>query len=192
MRFRDARVPAALATLAAIAVLGVALAALPRQPVPAGEAARVDEAFRRGVAMLQARRYDVAMAAFHDVLELAPGMPEAHVNMGYAMLGLQRPAEARDFFRAASALRPAQVNAYYGLALAAEATGDRATALAAMRTYAHLAAAGDPHLAKAQAAIRHWEARPAVASFGKAIPTNGSTRPREAGKAADPGAAPSQ
>jgi hypothetical protein len=36
-----------------------------------------------------------AITALHRVLELAPQLPEAHVNMGFALLGLQQAEPAR-------------------------------------------------------------------------------------------------
>jgi tetratricopeptide (TPR) repeat protein len=91
------------------------------------------------------------------VLELAPRMPEAHVNMGFALLGMGRPQAAADFFRSAIDLRPTQANAYYGLALAAEAQGDLPSALGAMRSYLHLSKGDDPYRTKARSAIWEWE-----------------------------------
>ena len=67
--------------------------------------------FDQSVAMLHARQYEHAITALHRVLELAPDMPEAHVNMGYALLGLERADAARGFFLAAIDLRPGQANA---------------------------------------------------------------------------------
>ena len=120
--------------------------------------------FDAAVLMLHAKQYEPAAAALHRVLELAPKMPEAHVNMGFAMLGLQRPAVARDFFEGATGLKANQANAYYGLALAHEAGGDLEPALGAMRTYLHLARAEDEaHLRRARAALWEWEAKLAVA-----------------------------
>lgn len=117
----------------------------------------IEQRFQQGVVMLHARKYEYAVTAFHRVLELAPQMPEAHVNMGFALLGLERHAAGRDFFRSAIELRPRQLNAYYGLAVALEALGDRAGALGAMRTYVHLSQPEDPYLRKAQAALWEWE-----------------------------------
>ena len=115
--------------------------------------------FNQAVVMLHAKQYEHAATALHRVLVLAPQMPEAHVNMGFALLGLQRNAEARAFFDGALALRPEQANAYYGLALAWEAKGDRAMALGAMRSYLHLARHESPqHLARARAALWEWQA----------------------------------
>jgi tetratricopeptide (TPR) repeat protein len=99
-------------------------------------------------------------------------MPEAHVNMGFALLGLQRNEPARDFFEGAIALAPGQANAYYGLALAHEAQGDLASATGAMRSYLHLAREEQPeHLARARAALWEWEQQrpraPAAASAAR-------------------------
>jgi tetratricopeptide (TPR) repeat protein len=120
-----------------------------------------DEARRRfaqAVIMLHARHYEHAAIALHRVLQLAPRLPEAHVNMGFALLGLKRVAEARHFFDSATAIKPDQANAYYGLALSHEAQGDLALATGAMRSYLHLARGERPeHLRRARAALWEWE-----------------------------------
>ena len=90
-------------------------------------------------------------------------MPEAHANMGFALLGLGRPAQARDFFESAIELRREQMNAYYGLAVALEALTDVNGAIGAMPTYTHLAREDDPYLPKARAALWEWEQRAPLA-----------------------------
>jgi len=114
------------------------------------------------VAMLHARRYDYAITALHRVLELAPRMPEAYVNMGFALLGKGEHRAARDFFQAAIDLRPYQHNAYWGLAVALEGLGDLEGAMGAMRTFIHLAPS-DPRteafVRKARAALWEWDSR---------------------------------
>jgi cytochrome c oxidase subunit 1 len=129
---------------------------------PAGHArerrrAEIRVRFEQAVLMLHAKQYEHAATALHRVLELDPGIPEAHANMGFAMIGLQRYAVARDFFLSATELQPMQANAYYGLAEALEALGDIPGALGAMRTYLHLAPADDAFRRKAQSAIWEWE-----------------------------------
>jgi Flp pilus assembly protein TadD len=119
----------------------------------------VRQRFDQAVVMLHARQYEHAVTALHRLLELAPNLPEAHVNMGYALLGLSQPDAARASFMAATDLRPQQANAYYGLALAEEARNDYEAALGGMRTYLHLAPAADPHVARARAALWEWEAK---------------------------------
>jgi Tfp pilus assembly protein PilF len=115
--------------------------------------------FEQAVALLQGRRYEQAASAWHAVLKLAPRLPEAHVNMGYTMLGLHRPQAARDFFEGAIALKADQANAYHGLAVAYEAGGDPELAIGAMRSYLHLARQeSEAHLRLARAALWEWEA----------------------------------
>ena len=107
--------------------------------------------------MLHIGEHLYALEALERVLELAPDMPEAHANAGFALLGLDQPRRAREQFEHAIAIRPGQVNAYYGLALAFEALDDMEAALGAMRTYVHLADEGDPHVRRARSAIWEWQ-----------------------------------
>jgi tetratricopeptide (TPR) repeat protein len=105
-------------------------------------------------------RYADAQVLLRRVIELAPRLPEAHVNMGFAWLGLQRAAQARESFEHALTLKADQANAYYGLALAQESLGDLELALGAMRSYLHLARDGsEAHLRRARSALWEWEAQ---------------------------------
>lgn len=119
------------------------------------QARRAHESFQQGVAMLQAGHFDHAITAMHEVLAVYPALPEAHVNMGFALLGAGEPGAAADFFDSATELRPTLHNAYYGLALAERDNGDDQAALAAMQAYAHLAAEDERHLPRAKEFI--WE-----------------------------------
>jgi tetratricopeptide (TPR) repeat protein len=119
--------------------------------------AEIDARFRQGVAMLQAGQNEYAVVAFHRVLKLAPKLPDAHVNLGYALLDLKRYQAAHDFFLSAIELKPNQINAYYGLALALEHLGDLPGAIGAMRSYVHLAPANAPQVRKARSALWEWE-----------------------------------
>lgn len=118
----------------------------------------IHQRFQQGVIMLHAKQHEHAMTVFHRVLELDPAMPEAHVNMGFALIGLERYGAARDFFESAIALRKEQINAYYGLAVALDGLRDRPGAIGAMRTFVHLSRPDDPYVRKAQAALWEWEA----------------------------------
>jgi tetratricopeptide (TPR) repeat protein len=164
---RDPRVAAAILTVALVFLGGLVVSMIPREstgkavaaaPQPRPHAAQIDERFQQGVVMLHAKRYEYAVAAFHQVLEFAPDMPEAHVNMGYALIGMGRNKAAYDFFESATVLRPGQANAYYGMALALEGLGDLRGAIGAMRTYVHLVDAADPHKRRAESALWEWEA----------------------------------
>ena len=132
--------------------------------------------FEQAVLMLHAEQYDYAVTALHRVLELAPNMPEAHVNMGFALLGTGNYQAAYDFFHSAIALRPTQANAYWGLAVALEALCDIEGALGAMRTFIHL---GDPEnkfMTRAKAALWEWETRQDKASRQASLQDNGNIR----------------
>jgi cytochrome c oxidase subunit 1 len=196
-RVPDRRRQAALATALATAALGTGLAWLgvggdSRSPAETDHAhqAEVRVRFDQGVLMLHARQFGHALTAFHRVLQIAPTMPEAHVNMGYALIGLGRAKEASDFFASALELRREQVNAYYGLAVALDAGGDRAAAVGAMRSYVHLVAADDPYRRRALAALWEWESeagdrgdasiRASDRSAASPVTANSASRLREA------------
>ena len=165
---RDVRPRALALALAGVVLGGAALAWVgggtgTRLADPAAHAtsmrkAEFDARFEQAVVMLHAKQYEHALTALHRLLKLAPEVPEVHVNMGFALLGLQRYAAARDFFNGATELRPAQANAYYGLAVSLDALGERPGALGAMRTFVHLSAPRDPWLPKARAALWEWQA----------------------------------
>lgn len=176
---RDHRRVGVLLTLLLVLVGGfwidqapVDSAAAPAMPPP--QAAELTQRFEQAVLMLHAKQYVQAATAWQRVLVLAPELPEANVNMGYALLGLQRHQEALAYFDHAISLRPAQANAYYGLALAWEAAGDRPLAIGAMRSYLHLARQENPaHLSRARAALWEWQAAAAADAAA-----DGSTAPR--------------
>lgn len=184
----DLRIRAALATVTAIVVVGAVIASLPEPGggavLPVGPGSGQDDPhrhvvekqreevrlrFEQGVAMLHARRYDDAATAFHRVLQLAPQMPEAHVNMGFAMLGVKDYKVARDFFEGAIELRTSQLNAYYGLALAYEGLGNFEGAIGAMRTFQHLIPPDDPYLPQAVAKLRVYQAQRSQGSGGASL-----------------------
>lgn len=118
---------------------------------------QIEERFQQAVAMLHAREYDFAIKALGRVIELAPQMPEAYVNMGYALIGKQDYRAAAEVFSAAIELKPYQANAYWGLAVSLEQLKDLEGALGAMRTFIHLSPPNDPFLRKARSALWEWE-----------------------------------
>jgi tetratricopeptide (TPR) repeat protein len=130
-------------------------AAIPADP----RLAEIEQRFGQAVVMLHARRYEEALVALERVITLSPRLPEAYVNSGYALLGLEQYDNARDFFLAATELDPYQGNAYWGLAVALEALEDLDGALGAMRTYVHLAPPDDPYVRKARSALWEWDTR---------------------------------
>jgi Tfp pilus assembly protein PilF len=107
--------------------------------------------------MLRAGDHEQAVQALNRVLELAPRLPEAHVNMGFALLDGQDYAGARRYFESAIDLRPGQANAYWGLAVVLEHQCDVRGAIGAMRTYVHLTDPRDRFRRKALSALWEWE-----------------------------------
>jgi len=134
----------------------------PRAHATAAREQEISQRFQEAVMMLHAKQYDYAVTALHRVIELSPRMPEAYVNMGFALIGLKKYKAARDFFNGAIDIRPYQANAYWGLAVSLEAMNDLEGALGAMRTYIHLAPS-DPkskdYVRRARSAIWEWETR---------------------------------
>ncbi|WP_426417171.1 tetratricopeptide repeat protein [Aestuariirhabdus sp. LZHN29] len=113
-------------------------------------------AFQQAVAMLHAREYEHAIVALHKVIEMEPTMPEAHTNMGFALLGLERYGAAKDFFIVATELDELQLNAYYGMALAYAGLELYPQAIGSMVTYEHRAEDGDKYLLNARQLITRW------------------------------------
>lgn len=130
----------------------------------------IKQRFQHGVAMLNARQYDKATNDFHRVLELDPQMPEAHVNMGFALLGLQQYRAAADFFDSATMLRPQQANAYWGLAIAQERSGNLGDAVQTLHTFVHVSKVENEFVRKARAMLPEWEARFEQQRLGKLEP----------------------
>lgn len=119
--------------------------------------------FQQGITMLHAKRYEEAIMVFHRVLALQPEMPEAHTNLGYALIGAEQYSMAEDFFNAALGLKAGQLNAYYGLALVLEKQQQLPEAIGAMRTYLHLSSKEDPYFHKAKSILALWEGQQAQA-----------------------------
>ncbi len=163
-RGMDRRTVGFLLTCALVLAGGLGIAALSpvheADAVPAVALGETQRHFDAAVLLLHARRFDDARVLLQRVIELEPGLPEAHANLGFALLGAQQPQAARDAFERAIALRPAQANAYYGLALAQESLGDLELALGAMRSYLHLGRGeSEDHQRRARAALWEWEAQ---------------------------------
>lgn len=152
-------VPESVAPVAERRVEEVAIAG--STPVPAAQKderlSEITERFEQAVVMLHAREYEHAATALHRVMELSPRMPEVYVNMGYAKLGQELPREALVFFETATRLKPEQANAYWGMAVALESSGDLAGALGAMRTFLHLSPGDDNFARRARSALWEWE-----------------------------------
>lgn len=85
---------------------------------------------RRGVALVDARRFDEAMACYRRALEADPHCVAAHGNLGN-LLGVQRRLdEAAICFRRVIELDPNVAQAHHALAMIAEQQGQLETAVA--------------------------------------------------------------
>lgn len=133
----------------------------------------LQQRFEQAASLLHAGQFEYAITALNQVLKIQPRLPEAHVNLGFAYLGIKDYQASAVSFSRAIDLRPQQINAYYGLAEALEGVKDYEGALGAMRSYIHLSPPNDPFLAKARAAIWEWETKlgrkPTVEKDGSTI-----------------------
>jgi cytochrome c-type biogenesis protein CcmH/NrfG len=78
--------------------------------------------------------------------------------MGFALYETGDYPGAQRFFESATRLDRGQLNAYYGLALAARAQRNPEVAVGAMRTWLHLAPPDDPFRAKANRFLEEMQA----------------------------------
>ena len=115
--------------------------------------------FDQAASLLHAGQFEYAITALNQILGIQPRLPEVHVNLGFAYLGLKDYQASAVSFSRAIDLRPEQINAYYGLAEALEGMEDYEGALGAMRSYIHLSPPNDPFLAKARSALWEWETK---------------------------------
>ncbi|MCU7868575.1 MAG: tetratricopeptide repeat protein [Candidatus Thiodiazotropha sp. (ex Lucinoma borealis)] len=167
--YPDFRMPVAALVIAVTVCYGMVLHFYLEEPTtrvgertsslsePMTQMESLNEMFHEAVQLLQSRHYDLAIAAFTVIIKQASWMPEAKVNLAYALLGKGQATEAQGHFQQALLLNDRQLNAYYGLALCYEQSGDLDAALGAMRVYVHLAEPNSSYLRKAWAAIWEWE-----------------------------------
>jgi len=135
------------------------LTGVPTSTIEMNSDEKLPRLFSAAVGHMQQGRYQQALDMWHKALLLAPDLPEIKVNMGFSLYELGEYATARDAFINAMEQNAYQANAYYGLAIASEKLGDLEGALGAMRSYIHLAAAGDDDrfIRRARAALWEWE-----------------------------------
>ena len=157
-----------------VLVLGALLTLLPDRGVvaslqaPAAEAPNrlpindhqpaFDRHFKQGVALLRAGKAGEAYQVLMAASAIAPNVPEALVNLGFAAIALERAEEAEAAFLRAIEIRPEQRNAYFGLAESRELQGDHRGAVHAMSAFLHLTPEDDPFRRRADAAIWEWRA----------------------------------
>lgn len=113
--------------------------------------------FQQGVAMLQLGEYEHAVTAFHRVLVIAPGLPEAHLNMGFALYELKDYQGAQRFFEGAKALAPDFHNVEYGLAVSLFAQDKTVEAVHHMARYLGKLKKDDPFREVAEGKMKKME-----------------------------------
>jgi tetratricopeptide (TPR) repeat protein len=86
-----------------------------------------------GIANARLGHFDAAVAAFTQLLQLAPAHPQALLNRAYANLRIGRPAAALDDFDQSLARNPNNAHGHYGRAESLKSLGRHAEALAAAR-----------------------------------------------------------
>lgn len=144
-------------------------------PVVSGaQASRAEQLrvlFEHSLVLMASGRLELALDALDRVLVLAPQLTDAWVNRGFVLYELERHEAALAAFQRALEYDPGQGNAYYGLAQAHEALGDRAAALGAMRAFLHLTPGREDFKKKARAAIWEWtQARSSSDETGRSAP----------------------
>jgi tetratricopeptide (TPR) repeat protein len=118
-------------------------------------------------------RYDEAIEHLTVNREQLPSRVAGLQLVGEALLGKHDYRQAFDFFQQAVNENPNQQEAYFGLAVAAEALGNLSLAIGGMRTFLHLEKNPDPYrlkVAQARSAIWEWEAKLGRGAWG---PTQG-------------------
>lgn len=167
MKRPDVRLRSLIATLVLVVLVAMIVQLFPEQDNAGTDFSGMPENtvtddqvmrhFTWAVTQLRQGNYEPAINGFQAVLEQAPNMPEAYVNIGFAHIELKQYQQAVTSFNRAIDLRPNQFNAYWGLAVSLEGMCDIPAAIGAMRTYVHLAPTDDEFLVKANAALWEWE-----------------------------------
>ncbi|QSX41280.1 tetratricopeptide repeat protein [Shewanella cyperi] len=128
---------------------------------PAGHAKTAQQnqqlqAFNDAVTLMQYGHPEAALVKWHEFIGRYPNVVEAQVNLGYTFIALEQWDFARSALEHALDLNSNQANAYYGLALVAEAGNELRLAKEYMQTFLHLEhdKAFDN---KARAALWLWE-----------------------------------
>ena len=114
------------------------------------------ELFDKATLLMQNNQYDQSIALWQQVLIINSKLPEAHVNMGFVLLELNRLGEAQKSFEMALEFRPEQANGYYGLAEVYEQLNMLPEAIGSMRTFLHLSN-NEIYKTKARSALWEWQ-----------------------------------
>ncbi len=107
---------------------------------------------------MQSGDYPQALNYWHRAMVVNPAVPEVRVNMGFTLIEMGNYKAACKSFLDALDQNEYQANAYYGLAICNEESGNLEAALGYMKSFLHLARPEDkPYLSRARSAIWEWE-----------------------------------
>ena len=126
-------------------------------PAESARQQQVRVLFEHGANLMRQRQFPQARKALEMLIELAPRLPEAYVNLGFVLYELSEIESSINAFNYASQLNLYQSNAYYGAALGYERLLDYEAAMGHMRSFIHLSQADNAFLPKARAALWEWE-----------------------------------
>lgn len=90
----------------------------------------LDKTLRNAVEHYQAGHYAEAIVSYHRALDLAPDLPELHINIGSAFLACGQLAQALEHFERTVHLRPDFAEAHYNLGLVQARLGNLDKAIA--------------------------------------------------------------
>jgi Flp pilus assembly protein TadD len=102
--------------------------------------------------------FTLAVKRLIKIEEIQPSLPAVSVNLGFAYVGLAQYTDAEHEFQRALRLAPGEPAAYYGLSLVHESRHELDQAVAAMKTFLHLAPQEHQFRRKAESAVWEWEA----------------------------------
>lgn len=131
---------------------------LKTRAAPSSPVSEFDALFSQAVSYMQSGDYEQALMYWHRALVVNPAIPEIRVNMGFTLIEMGNYKAACKSFNDALDQNEYQANAYYGLAICSEASGDIEAALGFMKSFIHLAKPQhQAYLSKARSAIWEWE-----------------------------------
>lgn len=103
------------------------------------EPSNVNHAVGFGAALVQAKRFEIAVAVLRKIIEIAPDNSTAHANLATALFELKRYREARAEYEWLATKQPNLVVAYYFLAITHDRLGEVADAVANYQQYLRIA-----------------------------------------------------
>ncbi|HKX84615.1 MAG TPA: tetratricopeptide repeat protein, partial [Pyrinomonadaceae bacterium] len=109
-----------------------------RQAVSA-DPSRIENAIGFGAALIQAKRFDDAIAVFRKLVPMAPDNSTVRTNLATALFFAKRYAEAKTEFRWLTESQPNLAVAYYFLAIAHDHLGEYVDAMANYQQFLRLA-----------------------------------------------------